>query len=104
MRTVRVCPRASLKARLTRNRSGRTREKIGEDETVARDDFTDIDGNGKREHRAGAGERVELAVFAAGIDGGGKIGEKLFVKGAAGEADVEFFRVDTGEIGAEAPG
>jgi hypothetical protein len=47
---------------------------------------------------------VELAAFAAGVDGFGKIGEQLGIEGAAGEGLIEDAGVDAGEVRAEPGG
>jgi hypothetical protein len=49
-------------------------------------------------------EGMELAVFAAGIDLRGQVGEELGVEVAAGEFGGEDARVDAGDFGAEAGG
>lgn len=78
------------------------REQVGEDEAVAREDYTGRDVDGALKHGAGAGERVELAVFAARIDVVRKIGEEARVEAAAGEGRADFGRVDASDEGAEA--
>ena len=60
-------------------------KKFGIDEIVALYGLRGKYGNGTREHRAGEGEGMELAAFAAGVDLGGQISEQFGVEGAAGE-------------------
>ena len=71
---------------------------------VAEDGFAALQGQGAVKHRAGADAGVELAVFAAGIDSGGQVGEQRGIKFAAGESGVELLRIHAAQVGAQAAG
>src|SRR6185437_16080916 len=104
MRTVEVCPRANSKASLARGCSGGAREEVGEDKTVACDNFAHFNGDGRCEHWAVTGKGMKFTVFAARVDTLRKIGQEILVESAARETGVEFFGIYAGEIGAEASG
>src|SRR5437899_2010764 len=76
-------------------------QKITKDKTIAIDDFSRSNGDGRSKNRAIEDERVELAVFAARVNARRKIVEKGFVEFAASEATIENFGVDAGGDGAE---
>ena len=75
---------------------------IGKDEAVAGDNFAWFDRQGAVEHGTGVDAGVEFAIFAAGIGGGGQVGEELVIELAAGEIGGERLGVDAGEAGAQA--
>src|SRR6266436_4199962 len=76
-------------------------QKITKDKTIAVDDFSSSNGNGRLKNGAFENESVELAVFAAGIGAWREIAEEGFVKFAARETAIENFAVDAGGDGAE---
>src|SRR5206468_4249238 len=65
------------------------------DEAVAVDDVAAraVDRGGE----PGVDEGVELAVLAAGVDGGRKVGEEPLIEAATGERRIELTRVDADE-------
>ena len=72
---------------------------VGEHEAVALDHLAGRDCDGVMEHGPRVGEGVELAVFAAGVDGGGEVREEGLVEIAPGEGTIEFPRIDERRTG-----
>src|SRR6185503_11947992 len=77
------------------------RDKVAEHEAVARDGLADLDRDGGAEHRAGAGEGVELAVLGTGVDAGRKVRKQGSVETPAGKAFGQLARIDAGHVSLE---
>ena len=76
-------------------------QEIAKDETIAVDDFTRSNGNGRTEDRTIENESMEFTVFAARVGVGRKIAEEGIVEFAASEAGIENFGVDASSDGTE---
>jgi hypothetical protein len=73
-------------------------KQIGIGEAVALDPFPDMDGDGCGEHRSGGDRRMELAVFPARVDAGGKTTQEGSVERSPGIAPVEPSEVDADKM------
>lgn len=82
----------------------RRQANVGEDESVALDDFAAFDGDRVTEHGAVVDAGVELAVLAAGVDVGREVAEEVFVEVSSGEFAGEFLGIDADDAGLDSGG
>src|SRR5262249_51709758 len=75
---------------------------VAKDEAIALDDLSSLAGDRLDKDRPRMDKRVELAVFAAGIDAGRQLCDQPFVVGSPGEGGVEPARIDADERRLEA--
>src|SRR5207248_1412855 len=77
---------------------------IAEYEIAVLVDHAGLDGNRLPEHRAVIDKGMELAIFAAGIDGWRQIRQKPQIKFTPGKSGIEGFPVDTRQTRLQAAG
>src|SRR5208282_1355616 len=71
------------------------RQKIGENETVALDDFAHLDRDFALEHGPRIRERVELAILAARVHARRQFAEQMRIESPASKRTIELARVNT---------
>jgi hypothetical protein len=78
------------------------RQYVTKPEPIALHTLPGDDGNFTVEHGAGMDERMELSIFAAWVDAGGKVSQKLFVEVAPDKFRRELPGIDADQPRAQA--